>query len=1136
MEPSTPVSTSLSSSSSSASYTDVDGRVQPLLPVLLQLLSLTSTPYSASRLPATISAHSLPVSLLKTRRLMLLNKLRAKMAGKGKDSDWQRVEECLQQLSDRGAPVDRLITIVSYLSETQSKPSTTAAASAPPPAQLSTPAPLVSTVSATSSPSPALAVSSALIGRTVTAPVPGSSSRLSSSSSTHLSAEPTPARSERFATPRIGESSRSRLDEAIAQLPATERRRGGQQETGDQRERRSAWEEDDADDASAAMSSSSLNRSVPLSPSPDSHAVDVCYGDEISLQLPSSLYASLDPDFLPTAGPPPFQPSSSSAALSPRLNTLSPYPFLFTLTNVKNLADRSPVRLLDGVSLSADGSYLTVSPQGAVVLSPSASPSSRFTLYSGRMTAAQSSLSTLSFVSVRGCVKHGDAILLKGSTGLYLSDEDGDLRLVERPTPTSLMTLRRGDLPIPSAELAKVQASAETPLHEATPKAPSLSTHSLAEQEAMVVDDLLYALIGIDGEWVYRPSSSSSAAPAVPATFILASEVTDVSHRSLVTRLLPLCDHYVQLRSYIAVHSEYGHGCVQHALVASLSLLCKEYEVMIASLSTQPSLSLTQLSYHLSSPAYTLQYLSTLLTQTAHQLGGALLNVLHTSLLASGDPSHRSLLLLLLSSAWVPYFALLSSWLYTGAFSDQHHEFQIRSNASVSAGQLHAAFNDSYWDSRWSVDAANVPVFMAGLSERVLVTGKYLNVIRECGKEGAMRVEERARVDYSSQERDYAGLVEHAYSFASRALLSLLLTDYALLSHLASIKAYFFLAHGDWYTAFLDIAEDELSKSMGSIQRTKLQSLLSLALKSSRALHDPHHDLLTCALQPHSLMQRIDAIGRVGGGGGVRGATKGGDAAAAHSVSGLDAFTLSYDVTYPLTLLLSRTTLTKYQLLFRLLFNLRNTERVLSALWKRDVHRALPRQSPAWATAALLYAVRARMSAFISALLQHFTGARAGAALPGDARRCRGGAQRGRRHSRARAVRGRVPARLHDHRQCTAVAGGRVRGALQGAIRLARERRGWRGGGGIRAAYAGSGVWREGEGVLGRVRQCTAEADEGAQGEERAGLRSRARSSAAAPGLQPLLPAKGERGRSNSGAGGHNLHCNCAVSCTGWRR
>ena len=974
-------SSSPSTTPSSSSYIDAEGRSQPLLPLVVDLLTLTSTPYSATRLPATITAHSAPVTLLKTRKLLLLNKLKAKVLAKGHDSDWTAVESHLHRLSADGAPVDRLITIVSYISETQSKPTTTTSSSSTtthPPPSTSTPLPhrspprpvsaqsssssasttttsrsLQSTpapvLSAPSSPQPALSAPTSLSGRISAATATATSSRAMAL----LSAEPTPARPTRQSTPKPPDTAMGRGERGTERR--TERKGGGR-EAGDEKERRHGWEDEE------------LHSSTALPPLPStSDAVDIRYGDEVSLQLPSLLYVSPDPDFLPPSPPSPSPPTSPTPPPIVRLHPLSPFPFSFVLINAKTPSDRSPVRFLDSVSLSADGLFVTLSPHGVLGLTASPTPSSRFTLYSGKPSSASTSLSSLSFLSVRGCVQHGEVAILKGSTGLYLTDEEGLLTLLERPALTSLLTVRRANLPLSTPDIARILTSHLIPSAStsSTSSAP-FSSQSIYQQEGHLTADLLYALVGVDGQWVARLTPAASQL----GRFALSAEVTDVSLRSLVARVLPLCDQYVQLRSYIAVHDHYEYGCVQHAMVGSLSLLLREYEVMVASLSSQPHLSLTQLSYHLSSPASTFLHLSSVLSQTAHQVGGAVLTVLHAALLSSGDPTHRSLLTLLLHSASIPYLSLLSSWLYCGSFSDPYHEFLIRSNSSVSSSHLHSAFNDSYWDSRWSVEAVNAPPFIAGLTERILVTGKYLNVIRECGQQGEMPMEGRLPLPYSSQSRDYAQVVEAAYSWASRALLSLLLGEYRLVSHLHSMQSFFFLAQGDWFVHFLDIAEVELAKPYYHTQRTQLQPLLALALKASRAAHDPHHELLTCYLQPHSLLQKIEAISRVGAGGAKVSSSAD---PSAQPITGLDAFTLSYDVTYPLSLLLSRTALTKYALLFRLLFNLKVTERALSSSWKCARRHRLPRQHSAWRTAAALHQLRSQMTAFIVALLHHFT-------------------------------------------------------------------------------------------------------------------------------------------------------------------
>ena len=81
----------------------------------------------------------------------------------------------------------------------------------------------------------------------------------------------------------------------------------------------------------------------------------------------------------------------------------------------------------------------------------------------------------------------------------------------------------------------------------------------------------------------------------------------------------------------------------------------------------------------------------------------------------------------------------------------------------------------------------------------------------------------------------------------------------------------------------------------------------------------------------------------------------------------MDALTLDYSVKFPLSLVISRKALTKYQLLFRHLLYLKHGEQVLCATWIEHV------KSPVWKNASpellawrgRVYSVRAKMLTFV---------------------------------------------------------------------------------------------------------------------------------------------------------------------------
>lgn len=186
--------------------------------------------------------------------------------------------------------------------------------------------------------------------------------------------------------------------------------------------------------------------------------------------------------------------------------------------------------------------------------------------------------------------------------------------------------------------------------------------------------------------------------------------------------------------------------------------------------------------------------------------------------------------------------------------------------------------------------------------------------------------------------------IETAYTFASRKLLDMLMDEEQLLARLKSIKHYFLLDQGDFINHFMDIAEDELAKNVNDISEQKLKSLLELALRTSIANHDPFKDDLKCDLEPYTLVKHI--MGIVGvcetkpgdSGKGTPAAaspsTRAGSRDPYANLVGLDLFTLSYQIKWPLSLVVSKKVLVKYQLIFRHLFHCKHVERQLCKTWQ----------------------------------------------------------------------------------------------------------------------------------------------------------------------------------------------------------
>ena len=483
----------------------------------------------------------------------------------------------------------------------------------------------------------------------------------------------------------------------------------------------------------------------------------------------------------------------------------------------------------------------------------------------------------------------------------------------------------------------------------------SIGTFPIQVQEMLLVNDLLSVLIGIDGKYLRIKVTSGEAGLAIRPDPTL-----DLSLADLVDRILPLTHYYVRVVRMIDLRQKYEFGLVNHALCAALREVLREYLILVAQLEHQMllgHLSLQKLWFFVQPAMQTLKALYNLVLDieadcrskpergsTTTLRGGMLLNVLHAHAVAAGGEQHTTKLLsFVLQESAVPYLAMLHSWLHEGLVHDPYAEFMIEERPN------RPYYDDSYWEKRYVKRDKHVASFLADkdVVEKILNTGKYLTVLRECGEaktvglavgaDGLAHHDASAQdaatgqaggvgpgvLSYSSNTRVYAQLVHEAYTASSHRVLELLVKQKQLLHRLHSVKRYFLLEQGDWLVHFLDLAHEELSKDAAQASKTRIESMLALALVTA-ASGDQERDNVSCSLVASSALEEvlyvisIDGshrasksrhLSQAGAGGGTGGA-----------LTGYDAFTLTYKVDWPVNIVFSRKTMTKYRWLFRHLF------------------------------------------------------------------------------------------------------------------------------------------------------------------------------------------------------------------------
>ena len=190
----------------------------------------------------------------------------------------------------------------------------------------------------------------------------------------------------------------------------------------------------------------------------------------------------------------------------------------------------------------------------------------------------------------------------------------------------------------------------------------------------------------------------------------------------------------------------------------------------------------------------------------------------------------------------------------------------------------------------------HIPTILRSYALKALTAGKYLSVVLDCaGDMGALgTTRNQADADFTQHQLTLFGAagntafgtalagivlpkvrklqlslevadsalsqaIHEAYVLSSRALLKIL-DARGLRSHMVSLRRFFLLEHGDFFTQFMDTAEEELRREAKDVVLSRVQVLLQSAVQTSTLVNDPHKEDLTCSLASHNLIQHLHLI------------------------------------------------------------------------------------------------------------------------------------------------------------------------------------------------------------------------------------------------------------------------------------
>lgn len=101
----------------------------------------------------------------------------------------------------------------------------------------------------------------------------------------------------------------------------------------------------------------------------------------------------------------------------------------------------------------------------------------------------------------------------------------------------------------------------------------------LTEQESVILNELIYCLIGIRGSYINAEQPNGLE----PIKFKI-SEQIQVSLRDIVNQILPLASHYSQIQRFVEQSCQPACGQVLQALSSALRLLTNDYYVRFESM------------------------------------------------------------------------------------------------------------------------------------------------------------------------------------------------------------------------------------------------------------------------------------------------------------------------------------------------------------------------------------------------------------------------------------------------------------------------------------------------------------------------------------------------------------------------
>ncbi|KAH0788629.1 gamma-tubulin complex component 2-like isoform X1 [Histomonas meleagridis] len=431
----------------------------------------------------------------------------------------------------------------------------------------------------------------------------------------------------------------------------------------------------------------------------------------------------------------------------------------------------------------------------------------------------------------------------------------------------------------------------------------------LEVEEQLLVDDLLYCLIGASGNYIQQNSQGK---------YSISVQIHNC-FRSFVNNILPICENFSIVRKYAEGHYRLEHGSVIHATCTSMRNIITEYYQLITKIQNYRRLTIGLLLSNLQIPAEIFQLLASVVKELESKRGISVLIILHKYYSTfRGSEQIRKMILYLFQSAMKPFIKFIEKWVYEGIIEDPFDEFFIKQNENITPEILGKSYEEEFWLHRYDIKSERLPpsTFMShSVVYKILNSGKYKSILRLCG------IDSVCTKKLTAQSLQRESIFDQIQEKSSSELIRVLLHRYDLQGFFKCFHDYLLCARGDWINHFLELNRKTMKQTVDKIHVYSLDTTLSLCLPKEAL------SIFSCVLDSSLVIDEIQKIHN------TNSQTK--YKIQNRSQNSWDNFSFDIHLEWPVSLVFYQTIQRKYLILFRIILMWKRLERSISKLWHR---------------------------------------------------------------------------------------------------------------------------------------------------------------------------------------------------------